>query len=78
MVELGNTLQAALEKGDAEYLESMRARHERELLVLGLDAKKDQWRDADWQVEVLQKTKAVSQANLAYYGQQRRVSFSKD
>ena len=67
VVELGNTLQAALEKGDAEYLESMRARHERELLVLGLDAKKDQWRDADWQVEALQKTKAVSQANLAYY-----------
>lgn len=34
---------------------------------LQLAARQDQWRDADWQVEALQKTKAVSQANLAYY-----------
>jgi hypothetical protein len=67
VIELTNSLQAAFEKGDAEYLAAMSARHQRELLVLGLDAKKDQWRDADWQVEVLQKTKAVSQANLVYY-----------
>ncbi len=67
VIELSNSLQAAFEKGDAEYLAAMNARHQRELMVLGLDAKKDQWRDADWQVEVLQKTKAVSQANLTYY-----------
>jgi hypothetical protein len=65
--ELGGALLGAFEKGDAEYLASLRAQHERELLTLGLDARKDQWRDADWQVEALQKTKTVSQANLSYY-----------
>ena len=64
--ELGAALLAAFEKGDAEYLASLRAGQERELLTLGLEAKKDQWRDADWQIEALQKTKAVSQANLVY------------
>ena len=63
---LGAALLAAFEKGDAEYLASLRAGHERELLTLGLEAKKDQWRDADWQIEALQDTKAVSQANLVY------------
>ena len=67
--QLGGALLAAFEKGDAEYLASLRAGHELELLTLGLAAKKDQWRDADWQVEALQKTKAVSQANLTYYNQ---------
>ena len=65
--ELGGALLGAFEKGDAEYLAALRAQHERELFTLGLDSKEDQWRDADWQVEALQKTKAVSQANLAYY-----------
>ena len=36
------------------------------MLTLGLEAKKDQWRDADWQVQALQTSKAVSQANLIY------------
>ena len=58
--ELGAALLAAFEKGDAEYLASLRARHERELLGLMIDAKKDQWREADWQVEALQKTKTVA------------------
>jgi hypothetical protein len=65
--ELGAALLSAFEKGDAEYLAALRARDERELLTLGLQAKQDQWRDADWQIEALQKTKAVSQANLIYY-----------
>ena len=65
--ELGAALLSAFEKGDAEYLSSLRAGQERELLALALQSKQDQWRDADWQVEALQKTKAVSQANLIYY-----------
>jgi hypothetical protein len=65
--ELGSALLAAFEKGDAEFLASLRAGQERELLTLGLEAKKDMWRDADWQIEALQKTKAVSQTNLTYY-----------
>jgi hypothetical protein len=65
--ELGGALLSAFEKGDAEYLAALRAGHERELLALGRDGRKDQWREADWQIESLQKTKAVSQANLTYY-----------
>lgn len=65
--EFGGACLAAFEKGDAEYLESLRAGHERELFTLGMEARKDQWRDADWQIEALQKTKAISQINLQYY-----------
>jgi hypothetical protein len=65
--QLGSQLLAAYEKGDAEYLASLRANQERQILDLQLAARQDQWRDADWQVEALQKTKAVSEANLAYY-----------
>src|SRR3984885_12605157 len=65
--ELGAALLAAYEKGDAEYLASLRAGQERELLALGLSIRQDQWRDADWQVQALQQTKDVSQTNLIYY-----------
>jgi hypothetical protein len=67
VAELGGALQTAFEKGDAEFLASLRAGQEHELLTLGLEASKDQWREADWQIEALQKTKAVSQSNLDYY-----------
>ena len=67
--ELGSALLSAYEKGDAEFLASVRANHERELMALGLDARKDAWREADWQIESLQKAKAMSQANLGYFTQ---------
>jgi hypothetical protein len=65
--ELGAALLAAYEKGDAEYLASLRAGQEREMLALGLSIHQDQWRDADWQVQALQQTKDMSQTNLIYY-----------
>lgn len=65
--ELGSALLSAFEKGDAASLASLRAGHEREVFELGLASRQDQWRDADWQVEALQKTKEVNQANLLYY-----------
>ncbi|TDR82725.1 neuraminidase-like domain-containing protein [Paludibacterium purpuratum] len=65
--ELGGALLAAYEKGDAEYLNAMRARFEAEVAEMSLGMRQDQWRDADWQIEALQKTKASSQANLLYY-----------
>lgn len=65
--ELGNALLSAFEKGDAEFLASLRAGQEREVLTLGLESRKDAWRDVDWQIESLQKTKAMNQANLQYY-----------
>ena len=65
--ELDSALLCAYEKCDAEYLASIHARQEREMLTLGLAIRQDQWRDADWQVQALQQTKDVSQTNLLYY-----------
>jgi hypothetical protein len=65
--EFGAALLAAFEKGDAEYLASLRAGHERELLNITLSVRKDQWRDADWQRQALLKTKEVAQTNRRYY-----------
>ncbi|PFJ40214.1 insecticidal toxin complex protein [Priestia megaterium] len=64
---LGNTLLAAYEKGDAEYLSTMRSMHERQLLNLGLEIRQNQWREADWQIQALQKTKEMAQIRLQYY-----------
>jgi uncharacterized membrane protein YgcG len=65
--ELGGALLSAYEKGDAEYLASLRAEQEREMLALGIAIRQDQWRDADWQVQALQQTKDANQARLLYY-----------
>lgn len=65
--ELGAALLAAFEKGDAEYLAGLHSRFENEINNLNLAVREDQWRDADWQIEALQKTKLVSQTNLLYY-----------
>jgi hypothetical protein len=65
--ELGSALLASLEKGDAEYLASMRQVHETQLMDLTLRVRQNQWRDADWQVQALGLTKQVSQTNRRYY-----------
>jgi hypothetical protein len=67
--ELGAALLANFEKGDVEFVAAMRARHERELATLGLKAREDQWRDADWQVQALYKTKENRQNDRRYYAQ---------
>jgi hypothetical protein len=64
--ELGSALLAAFEKGDAEYLASLRILHERQLLDLTLEIRQNQWREADWQVQALKKTQEVSQARRQY------------
>jgi hypothetical protein len=66
---LGGLLLAAYEKGDAEYLASLRAGHERQLLTLALEVRQNQWREADWQLQALGKTKEIAQTRLAYYKQ---------
>ncbi|GCE06809.1 neuraminidase-like domain-containing protein [Dictyobacter aurantiacus] len=65
--EFGASLLAAFEKGDAEYLASLRALHERHLLDLTLEVRQHQWRESDWQVQALQKTLEETQARLNYY-----------
>lgn len=64
---LGSALLAAYEKGDAEYLSTMRSMHERQLLNLSLEVRQNQWREADWKFQALQKTKEMAQARLQYY-----------
>jgi hypothetical protein len=64
---LGAALLAAYEKGDTEYLTSLRATHERQLLNLVLEVRQNQWREADWQLQALQKTKEISQTRHRYY-----------
>jgi len=63
----GAALLSAIEKGDAEYLASLRATHERQLLELTRRVRRDQWRDADWQVQALVQSKLSAQNQLAYY-----------
>ena len=67
--ELGSALLAAFEKGDSEFLASVRARQERELAVLTRKVREDQWRDSDWQVQALEKSKQSQQASRRYYAQ---------
>ncbi len=67
--DLGGSLLAAFEKGDAEFLSAVRARQERELAHLSLRVREDIWRDADWQVQALGKSKLSLQASRQYYAQ---------
>jgi hypothetical protein len=63
----GAELLAAFEKGDAEFLAAMRAAHERQLMGLTEELRRLEFRDADWQVQALQKTKQAAQARRQYY-----------
>ncbi len=66
---LGANLLAAFEKGDAEYLASLRSGQERQLLQLALSIRQNQWREADWQVQALLKAKEMVQARRQYYNE---------
>lgn len=64
---LGAALLAAYEKGDAEHLASLRANHEHQLLTLALQVRQNQWRESDWQLQALHKTKEIAQTRRVYY-----------
>lgn len=64
---LGSALLSAYEKGDAEYLSTMRVMHERQLLNMALDIRKLQYSGADWDVQALEKSKQHAQTRLHYY-----------
>jgi hypothetical protein len=63
---LGAELLAAYEKGDAESLAALRSTHERQLLQLALEVRQNQWREADWQVQALRKTKEGAQTRKRF------------
>lgn len=58
----GAELLAAFEKGDAEFLAAIRARHEGQLLNLTEEIRRMEFREADWQVQALRMTKQAAQA----------------
>jgi hypothetical protein len=64
---LSALLLSAFEKGDAEGLAALRSTHETQLLTLSLEVRQSQWREADWQVQALQKAKQMAQTRLHYY-----------
>ncbi len=64
---LGAALLAAYEKGDAEFMESLRATQQHQLQQLTLASRKDQWRDADWQVQALKQARLSAQNQVAYH-----------
>lgn len=64
---LGAALLAAYEKGDAEHLASLRANHEHQLLTLALQVRQNQWRESDWQLQALHKTKEIARTRRVYY-----------
>jgi hypothetical protein len=63
---LGSALLAAYEKGDAEYLASLRSVHELRLHAQTLSIRQNQWRAGDWEVQSLQKTKEAKQLHRTY------------
>ncbi|QNB00114.1 hypothetical protein [Massilia sp. Se16.2.3] len=63
----GAALLAAYEKGDAEFPAALRAGHERQLLNLSEELRRTEFRQADWQVQALMKSKEAAQTRRQYY-----------
>lgn len=64
---LGASLLSAFEKGDAEYLAHVRAGHEHQVMTMTRNVREQQWREADWQVKALQKSKEIATSHRQYY-----------
>ncbi|HET8641206.1 MAG TPA: neuraminidase-like domain-containing protein, partial [Pseudonocardiaceae bacterium] len=64
---LGANLLSVYEKGDADALAAIRAGNERQVAELAIRTRQLQWREADWSVQALYKTKQGALARLAYY-----------
>ena len=64
---LGTSLLSAYEKGDAEYLSSLHSGQEYQMISRSLVIRQNQWREADWQVQALKKTKEGAIARQEYY-----------
>jgi len=64
---LGGELLSAYERGDSEFLESLRSTQQHQLEQLTLAIRKDQWRDTDWQVQALKQARLSAQNQVAYY-----------
>jgi hypothetical protein len=67
----GGALLSAIEKGDSEYLAALRQTHETQLLELNLENKKNSFREADWNVQALDRQLEGAQTRLRYNTQLR-------
>jgi len=65
--QLANSLVAAYERGDAEYLAALRQAQERTLLDLGTYTAQQQWRAADWDVQALGQSMQNALTRLRHY-----------
>ena len=65
--QLGASLLAAFEKGDTEYLATLRASHEHHVLGLGSEVAQNNFRAADWEYQGLGKALAGAQTRARYY-----------
>lgn len=65
--QLGRALQQAFQSGDAEFLSQLTTKHQRQINDLMLEIRQNQWRETDWTVQALRKSKEASITNLTYY-----------
>jgi hypothetical protein len=63
----GSTLLSTFQKGDTEYLAAMRQAQERQLMDLGEEISKNQWRAADWDLQALNEQMESALRRLRYY-----------
>jgi hypothetical protein len=56
----------ALERGDSEYLASIQENHERQIIDMSIEMKKNQFRNSDWEVQGLQKALVGAMCRLTY------------
>ncbi|OAA51504.1 insecticidal toxin complex protein [Metarhizium rileyi] len=66
---LGQSLLGALEKGDSDYLGSIRQSQERQLNELTLGNKQNSYRETDWQVQALDEQLQGAQTRLRHIQQ---------
>lgn len=64
---MGSALLTAFERGDAEYLATLRETHQRQILNLTLEIHQLQYRAADWEVQALEKAQALAQTRRDYF-----------
>lgn len=64
---LGNALLSSIEKGESEQLAALRERNGKQVLDLTLSIKEKLAREANWQVQALEKTLLMTMTRLVYY-----------
>jgi hypothetical protein len=66
---LGGALLGAIEKGDSEYLASIRQAQDRQMNELVLSNRQNSYRESDWQVQGLEQQLQGALTRLRYYQQ---------